>query len=189
MYLYYHGNVSKLFDPFSGLSYLALSAALVPMHSCWENQLIITVILLSVAVFQQIDRHRVESVAERVFLISVLLGLVSFLLPSVVLLLVPCALLLAYRQAFNGQSLMAILLGLGLVAIYASLFVWLGWIEPVWLDFFSSSFASRWLSIGALCISYILNTIAYSGDGMWRGITFLTSLFVCVVGWLCLLFI
>lgn len=187
VYLYYQGNMTKMIDPFSALSFLFLSGSLVINHADWRGQVLTSILLLVVSVYQHIDRHRIESVAEKTFMIAILLGVASYFLPSSILLIIPCVLLLMYRQSFDGQSLLAILIGFGVVAIYAAIFIWLGWIDSVWFDFFSMQTLGRWLFPGTLLVAYIINAIAYSGDGIWKGIVYLSYLACCVAGWVVLL--
>lgn len=184
MYLNYHGTMTKMFDLFSGFTYLILCSAIIPLQTMWQAQLLTLICLLAVLVFQQIDRHKIETTAEHAFLMAILIGIASYWLPSLLLVWVPIILLLMYRQCFDGQSLIAILLGSAVVALYAALMVWAGWIAPTWLSFFDGATALRWLSIGAVLLATIINWICYSGEAIWRGLTFIGYVLVCISAWI-----
>lgn len=140
--------------------------------------------MLAVYVFQHIDRHQVQSAAEHTFLIAVLVAIASYWLPSVLFLLIGVILLLSLRQSFDGQSFLAILMGLALVSIYAALLSWLGWITPTWIDFFATNTLYYWMPIAALCLGTIINFICYTGEAIWRGITFIVYVVLCLVLWI-----
>lgn len=189
MLLCFNGNITKMFDLFSGFTFLVMQSALKPWHSCWQAQMVVLLLLTCGYVFEHIDRHQIGFYAEYAFLMSILIGLASYWLPSVLLLILPLMVILAMRQTFDGQSFIAILMGLGLVALYAGLMVWLGWLQPSWFDFWNHDVSLRWLTIAAMCASLILNRICYADDGIWRGVTFIVSVLSCVVIWLTFLLI
>lgn len=184
MLLCFHGNITKMIDLFSGFTFLIICSALRPWHSVWQSQAIITLLMLAVYVYQQIDRHQINSAAEHTFLISLLIGLSSYWLPSLLLLIVPVILSLIWRQSFDGQSFLAILLGLALIAIYATIFCWAGWIEPSWIHFFNSESLPLWYIIVAGIVATIINYICYSGEAIWRGLTFIGYVLLCVAAWI-----
>ena len=67
--------------------------------------------------------HRIprwEEPVEQSFQVAVLLGIASYWLPSVLLLILPIWLYLMYRGLFGLRSVLATLIGLALVAIWAA---------------------------------------------------------------------
>lgn len=114
--------------------------------------------LLSVHIIHRIPR-RTESV-EQSFQIAVLFGIASYWSPTVIFLILPIWLYLIYQNLFSLRSFFATLIGLSLVAIWASLAVFFGWIPNVWADFFALKNALGWIPVGAFLIAYIASTIA-----------------------------
>lgn len=114
--------------------------------------------LLAIHVIHRIPR-RGESV-EPSFQVAVLLGIASYWLPSVLFLIPPIWMYLIYQNIFSFRSFIATLIGLALVAVWAALAVFLGWIPNEWADFFASKSALGWIPVGAVLIAYIASTIA-----------------------------
>lgn len=120
---------------------------------------IVTLIaLLAVHIIHRIPR-RTESV-EQSFQVAILLGIASYWLPTVIFLIVPIWLYLVYQNLFSFRSFSATLIGILLVAIWAALAVFMGWLPNVWADFFAKESALGWIPVGAFLIAYIASTIA-----------------------------
>lgn len=117
-------------------------------------------------------------------MMTLLLGIASYWLPTLVLLLIPIVLALMYRNTFDGQSLLAILLGLATCVIYIGVAYLFSWIELPWLNFFDPQINLRWVEVLALVISFVVVVICYTGEALWRGIVFVCYVAVCVMMYL-----
>lgn len=115
--------------------------------------------------------HRIprwEEPVEQSFQVAVLLGIASYWLPSVLLLILPIWIYLMYRSLFGLRSVLATLIGLALVAIWAAVLYSLSFIFHLssftfylpWVDFFASKNALGWIPVGAFLVAYIASTIA-----------------------------
>lgn len=184
MYVCYHGNLTRMLDLLTGFSYLLASASLRGWHTDWRAQLIVFCLLLVLLVFQMVDRHRFRSAAEQTFMMTLLLGIASYWLPTLVLLLIPIVLALMYRNTFDGQGLLAILLGLATCVIYIGVAYLFSWIELPWLNFFDPQINLRWVEVLALVVSFVVVVICYTGEALWRGIVFVCYVAVCVMMYL-----
>ena len=96
---------------------------------------------------------------EACFVCGLLLGIASYWLPTVLFLILPIWGYLYYRNLFSSRSLMATLIGLTTVAIWTSIFVYMGWIANPWADFFASKNAWGWIPTGAVLLAYLSSTI------------------------------
>ena len=115
--------------------------------------------------------HRIprwEEPVEQSFQVAVLLGIASYWLPSVLLLILPIWLYLMYRGLFGLRSVLATLIGLALVAIWAAVLYSLPFIFHLssftfylpWAHFFAIENAWGWIPVGAFLVAYIASTIA-----------------------------
>lgn len=114
--------------------------------------------LLSVRLIHRIPR--LGDSTEPSFQVALLLGIASYWLPSVLFLIPPIWIYLIYRNIFSFRSITATLIGLALVAVWAALAVFMGWLPNEWADFFASKNALGWIPVGAFLIAYITSTIA-----------------------------
>ena len=187
MYVCYHGNLSRMVDIFAGFPFLLSMSALLPWHQDWRTQLLIILLNLVLLVFQNIDRHQFRSAAEHTFLMTLLLGIASYWLPSVLLLILPIVAMLIFRNTFDWQALFAIFIALIVVSIYAGIAYWLGWIEPVWLHGFEIPYLTRWIPIVAVSSSAIITILCYAGEGLWRGCVFLSYVVIMITLWVVML--
>lgn len=115
-------------------------------------------VLWAVYIIHHISRW--EEPVEQSFQMAVLLGIASYWLPSVLLLILPIWIYLMYQSNFGLRSFSATLVGLALVAIWAALAVVMGWMTNEWADFFASKNALGWIPVGASLFAYIASTIA-----------------------------
>lgn len=114
--------------------------------------------LLCVWIIRRIERH--TSSVEQCFQVAVLLGIASYWLPTVLFLLLPIGGYLIYQNLFNLRSFMAALTGVALVAVWAAVAVYMGWINNIWAAFFDANNAWGWVPTGAALIAYIASTTA-----------------------------
>ena len=122
--------------------------------------------LLSVRIIHRIPRW--EEPVEQSFQVAVLLGIASYWLPSVLLLILPIWIYLMYRGLFGLRSVLATLIGLALVAIWAAVLYSLPFIFHLssftfylpWAHFFAIENAWGWIPTGAFILAYIASTIA-----------------------------
>lgn len=91
---------------------------------------------------------------------GVLLGIASYAMPTVVFLTLPVWAYLIYRNLFNLRSFIATLLGYALIAIWAAVFIALGWIGNPWACFFASENALGWIPLGAILLAWLASAIA-----------------------------
>ena len=114
--------------------------------------------MLCWGVVSRIRRH--ASSIEECFQVALLLGIASYWLPSVVFLILPIWGYLIYRNLFSFRSLVATLLGFAVVAVWAAVLVWLGWIVNPWFEFFATKNLWAWIPTGSFLIAFIASTIA-----------------------------
>lgn len=114
--------------------------------------------LLVIAIMARIQRH--SSSVEQCMHMGVLLGIASYAMPTVVFLTLPVWAYLIYRNLFNLRSFIATLLGYALIAIWAAVFIALGWIGNPWADFFASENALGWIPLGAILLAWLASAIA-----------------------------
>lgn len=124
----------------------------------WWGLIAMLAALISVMRIDFIPRHG-DSI-EPCFQVAMLLGIASYWLPSLVILIIPIWLYLIYQQLFNFRSFLSSLIGFSIVAVWAAIFIVLGWISNPWLDFLSIENAYGWIPIGAVILAYIFSTIA-----------------------------
>lgn len=91
---------------------------------------------------------------------AILLGVASYWLPTVLFLTVAFWVYLIYKNLFSFRSLVATLIGFALVAIWAAIFVYVGWIANPWADFFAIENAWGWIPTGAILLAWLASTIA-----------------------------
>ena len=116
------------------------------------------VVLVIMFFLSRIERH--TSSVEESFGASVLLGVVSYWMPTVVFLLLPMWIYLLYRNVFSFRSLLATLLGSALVSVWAAVLVYMGWIDCPWTDFFATKNLWAWIPTGSTIIAFLASTIA-----------------------------
>ena len=90
---------------------------------------------------------------------ALLLGIASYWIPTVVFLTIPVWAYLIYRNLFSGRSLLATFLGYAMVAIWAAVFIFFGWIANPWAHFFALENALGWIPLGAILIAWLASTI------------------------------
>ena len=116
------------------------------------------IVLVIMFFLSRIERH--TSSVEESFGASVLLGVVSYWMPTVVFLLLPMWIYLLYRNVFSFRSLLATLLGSALVSVWAAVLVYMGWIDCPWTDFFATKNLWAWIPTGSTIIAFLASTIA-----------------------------
>lgn len=120
--------------------------------------LVAAIVLIVIGFIGRIKRH--SSSVEECFLMALLLGIASYWLPTVVFLTIPMWAYLIYQNLFNGRSFLATLIGYALVAVWAAVFIFVGWIANPWAHFFASENALGWIPLGAILVAWLASTIA-----------------------------
>ena len=119
--------------------------------------LVAAIVLLCIFIISRIRRHT-DSV-EECFLVAVLLGIASYWLPTVVFLTLPIIIWLYYHHLFELRGMVAVLIGYAFVAIWAAVFIWLGWIENTWEHFFDPDYLWAWIPAGSLLLAWLASAI------------------------------
>lgn len=142
---------------------LAIGGTLVPFLPITNHQLPITnyrsgywvalIVLICIAIIKRIKRH--ETSMEECFLVALLLGICSYWIPTVVVLIIPVWGYLYARNLFSTRSLVASLLGFTTVALWAVVLVAIGWIENVWASFFALDKLWGWIPLGAILLAWL----------------------------------
>ena len=114
-------------------------------------------VLIAVLLLTHIKRH--ASAVEPAFLVAVLLGVASCWLPTVVFLILPAWIYLAYRHLIEWRVIWATLIGLALVAIWVAVFVYFGLIETPSLEGRAGVGFLSWIPVGAFLLAYIASAI------------------------------
>lgn len=147
---------------------LAIGGSLVPLipsfnfqlstFNYYSGYLVAAIVLIVILIIGRLKRH--ASSVEACFRMGIYLGVASYWLPTVVFLTVPVWAYLIYRNIFSGRSILATILGYALVAVWAAVFIFLGWISNPWTDFFASENALGWIPLGAILLAWLASTIA-----------------------------
>ena len=116
-------------------------------------------ILVLFAVLRLTHIHRHASAVEPAFQVAVFLAIASYWLPTVLFLLLPAWIYLAYRNLMEWRAVWATLIGLALVAVWVAVFVFLGIIEMPSLEGRAGVGFLSWIPTGAFLIAYIASTI------------------------------
>gem|GEM_PF-1702225 len=120
--------------------------------------LVAAIVLICIAIIAHIKRH--ESAVTPCFHVAFLLGVASYWVPTIVFMMLPFWIYIQYRRLFNMRVFVASLIGFALVAIWASIGVYIGWIANPWAEFFASKNAWGWIPTGAILITWLASTIA-----------------------------
>lgn len=147
---------------------LAIGGTLVPLlpvfpfqfsisHYC-SGFLVALLVLICIWIISRIQRHT-DSI-EECFQVALLLGITSYWLPTVLSLIIPIWGYLIYKNLFSFRSFLATITGLAIVAIWASLLIFLGWIANPWSGFFAIENALGWIPLGAILLAWLASTIA-----------------------------
>ena len=91
-----------------------------------------------------------------------LFGLVvaSYWLPTVLFLTPVFLAYLIYKNLFSFRSFLAAVIGFATVAVWAAVFIVMGWIANPWADFFAKENAWGWIPTGAILLAWLASTIA-----------------------------
>lgn len=124
----------------------------------WWGLIATAFALLAIAVAKHIDRH--ASYVHQMFLISAILGIASYWLPTVLVLIIPFYIYASWKATMNFRAFLAILIALSMDALYATIFIYLGWINNPWIHCFEPDYAWGWIPLGAILIAWLASTIA-----------------------------
>ena len=127
-------------------------------NNYYWGYLVTVLVLLCILIIGRIKRH--SSSIEQCFQMAILLGVASYWLPTVLFLTVAFWAYLIYKNLFSFRSLVATLIGFALVAIWAAIFVYVGWIANPWAAFFAIENAWGWIPTGAILSAWLASTIA-----------------------------
>ena len=146
---------------------LAIGGSLVPAllpftfrlspFNYYSGYWVAAIMLIIIVFIGNIKRH--ASSVEECFVMALLLGIASYWIPTVVFLTIPVWAYLIYRNLFSGRSLLATFLGYAVVAIWAAVFIFFGWIANPWAHFFALENALGWIPLGAILIACLASTI------------------------------
>ena len=120
--------------------------------------LVSVLLLIPELMVSRINRH--ESSEESCFWIGLMVGISSYWMPTAIFMVIPFWIYLVTQNLFTVHGFVATGVGIGLVAIYAALAVWLGWIDNVWADFFSVDHLWGWIPIGAAILAWAASALA-----------------------------
>jgi len=129
----------------------------LPANYAW-GYFVAALLMACILLLDRIQRHVIA--IEECFQVAVLIGFASYWLPTVVFFIVPVWAFLIYRNHFAFRSFLATLIGFALVAVWAAVFIYLGWIDNPWSNFFANENAWGWIPTGAILIAWLASTIA-----------------------------
>ena len=115
-------------------------------------------LLMVIAIFSRIKRH--DTCEVQCFWLGLTLAVASYWMPTVLFFVLPFWIVLISRNVFTVRAIVATLVGVGFVAIYAAIAVWLGWITNVWASFFSPDYLWAGIPVGAILSAWLDSTIA-----------------------------
>ncbi|MDY6379306.1 MAG: hypothetical protein SPK90_00720 [Bacteroidales bacterium] len=123
----------------------------------WWGFAVSALVMAVIGILQKLDRH--EIAIQEAFSSSLLLGIASFWLPTVLFLTIPIIFFLVYRNHFSFRSFTAMIIGFSTVAIWATVAILLGWIPNNWAIFFSPTIAWGWIPLGSILLAWLGSTI------------------------------
>ncbi|MCQ2323761.1 MAG: hypothetical protein MJZ53_02780 [Paludibacteraceae bacterium] len=109
----------------------------------WEGALTIFLIPL---IFWKANRRR-GAWAKEICSSVICLGIASYWLPSIVFLTPLVWAYVAHWRFITDRMFIATALGYGIVAFYAAIAIYLGWIDNPWKCFFCWKWAYRWIPV------------------------------------------
>ena len=124
-----------------------------PNYLC--GYLVSVLLLIPELMVSRIHRHESSEVA--CFWIGLTVGISSYWIPTVLFLILPFWISLIVKNVFTLRGLVATAIGVGMVAIYAALAIWLGWLTNTWADFFAVEHLWGWIPIGAVTLAWVLS--------------------------------
>ena len=146
---------------------LAIGGTLVPAllsftfrlspFTYYSGYWVAAIVLIVILFIGRIKRH--ASSVEECFLMAIFFGIASYWLPTVVFLTIPVWAYLIYQNLFSGRSFLATFLGYAVVAIWAAVFIFFGWIANPWAHFFAIENALGWIPSGAVLLAWLGSTI------------------------------
>ena len=126
-----------------------------PLNSYLIGYAVAPVVLLIFGIIGRIKRHT-DSV-EECFQASLLLGVASYWLPTIVFMIIPIWGYLIYQNLFSLRSFASSLIGFGLVAIWMVVLTAFSFIHyPLTI----THNACAWIPFGAAMIAWLASTIA-----------------------------
>jgi hypothetical protein len=146
---------------------LAIGGTLVPAllpftfrlspFTYYSGYWVAAIVLIVILFIGRIKRH--ASSVEECFLMAIFFGIASYWLPTVVFLTILVWAYLIYQNLFSGRSFLATFLGYAVVAIWAAVFIFFGWIANPWAHFFAIENALGWIPLGAVLLAWLGSTI------------------------------
>ena len=124
----------------------------------WWGFVPVVFALLSLVIAKQIDRH--APYVKQMFQIAAILGIASYWLPTILFLIIPFYIYAIWKGTMNFRAFLAILIALMMDALYAAIFIHLGWIGNPWIHFFEPDYLWGWIPVGAIFIAWLASTIA-----------------------------
>ena len=119
------------------------------------NYIPAVLVLISTLIIRHISPHTDPIV--QCFQVSLLLGLASYWLPSVLFLMIPVWVYLVYRRLFSLRAFSASLIGFACLAVWM---VVLSFFQLSTFHFQLSTNLFAWIPIGSVLFAYIASTIA-----------------------------
>lgn len=124
----------------------------------WWGWIPSVAVLICLIIAKHIDRH--EPYVKQMFQITTILGIASYWLPTVIFLILPFYIYAIWKGTMNFRAFLAILIALAMDALYASIFIYLGWINNTWAHFFEPNYVWGWIPLGAIFVAWLASTIA-----------------------------
>lgn len=126
--------------------------------SYWWGFAVASVVLIIFVILQRLDRFAIA--IHESFLVALLLGIASYWLPTVLFFVLPVMIFLISHNHFNSRCFTAMLLGFLTVAIWAALFIVLGWLNNPWASFFAPERLWGWIPTGSILLAWLASLIA-----------------------------
>lgn len=113
---------------------------------------------ISYIICLRVDRHK-GNAAEEAFLSAFLIAAGSYTFPAILFFQILLWGILIYRQAFDGRTFIASLLGCLSVLIMICPMVYIGWVNNPWIAIFSPQELWAGMIVGLFWIAWISITI------------------------------
>lgn len=124
----------------------------------WLGFIPAAIMLIAIVIAKSIDRH--ESYVNRMFRITMWMGIASYWLPTILFLILVFWGYAIWKATASFKAFLAIIIALAMDAIYASIFIYLGWINNTWAHFFEPDLQWGWIPVAAIASAWLASTIA-----------------------------
>ncbi len=123
----------------------------VPANYLW-GYMVAALLQVPEMLVSRIHLHRASE--EACFWLGLMSGIASYWMPTVLFMILPFWIYIISRNFFTLRCIVSTMVGVGIVALYASLAIWQGWLTNVWVDFFALDRLWGWIPVCVIGLSW-----------------------------------